>query len=361
MAKASDIIKQAQAWLGKKESDGSHKEIINVYNSHKPLPRGYAVKTSDSWCATFVTAVAIKCNATDIIPKECGCEKMIELFKKINCWQENESVTPSTGWVIFYDWNDNGVGDNKGWSDHVGYVEKVENGVITTIEGNTNDAVIRKTLKVNAKNIRGYGVPKYDAEVVATPTPTPAPKPTTPVSSPSPTPSAPTTNNVIGTAVAKQSMKVRNGATTSNTATLGYISKGQTVEVLERLSNGWYKIVWKKASCGYAYTSNASNAYYTYTAKTVAPAPAPKPTPAPTPSPSPAPVQNKIKAGTKCTLSNTPIYSNASGATIGKRTGTWYAWEDEKDGQKRIRMTNRLDRVGVKGQVSFYVDVASLK
>lgn len=361
MAKASDIIKQAQAWLGKKESDGSHKEILNVYNAHKPLARGYAVKPTDNWCATFVSAVAIKCNATNIIPTECGCEKMIELFdKKLGVWVENENRTPNPGDIIFYDWQDDAKNykttDNKGWSDHVGIVEKVANGKITVIEGNVSDKVGYRTLDVNGKNIRGYGVPKYDAEVVATPTPTPAPKPSTTVSSPSTS-----TNNVIGTAVAKQSMKVRNGATTSNTATLGYISKGQTVEVLEKLSNGWYKIVWKKASCGYAYTSNASNAYYTYTAKTVAPAPAPKPTPAPTPSPSPAPVQNKIKAGTKCTLSNTPIYSNANGASIGKRTGTWYAWEDEKDGQKRIRMTNRADRVGVKGQVSFYVDVASLK
>ena len=70
MAKASEIIKQAQSWLGRKESDGSHKEIIDVYNSHKPLARSYTVKYTDAWCATFVTAVAIKCNATDIIPKE---------------------------------------------------------------------------------------------------------------------------------------------------------------------------------------------------------------------------------------------------------------------------------------------------
>lgn len=67
-----------------------------------------------------------------------------------------------------------------------------------------------------------------------------------------------------------------------------------------------------------------------------------------------------IAAGTKFTLSNTPVYNSESGATIGNRTGVWYAWEDEKVGQKRIRMTNRTDRVGVKGQVSFFVDVATL-
>ena len=86
----------------------------------------------------------------------------------------------------------------------------------------------------------------------------------------SPKPSQPTvstTNNVIGTAVAKQTMNVRNGASVTNTKSIGCVSKGQTVEVLEVLSNGWYKIVWNNS---FAYTSNASNAYYTYTAKTQA-------------------------------------------------------------------------------------------
>ena len=31
------IVDTAVAWLGCKESDGSHKQIIDVYNAHKPL------------------------------------------------------------------------------------------------------------------------------------------------------------------------------------------------------------------------------------------------------------------------------------------------------------------------------------
>ena len=69
---ASKIVEQAKAWIGKNESDGSFKEIIDIYNSHKPLARGYAVKYTDEWCATTITALAIKCNAVDIIPKECS-------------------------------------------------------------------------------------------------------------------------------------------------------------------------------------------------------------------------------------------------------------------------------------------------
>lgn len=162
MASGVDIVNQARKWIGKNEVDGSFKEIIDVYNSHKPLARGYTVKYTDEWCSTFVSAVSIACNATSIFPTECGCEKHIELFKKLDSWIENENITPHIGDVIFYDWEDDNNGDNKGYSDHVGIVESVYNGVITVIEGNINYAVGRRTIVVNGKFIRGYGRPNYD-------------------------------------------------------------------------------------------------------------------------------------------------------------------------------------------------------
>ena len=165
MAKtASAVLAQARGWIGKKEADGTHKSIIDVYNAHKPLARDYKVKYTDAWCATFVSAVAIKCGVTDIIPTECGCGQMITLFKNLGEWTESDSRTPQPGDIIFYDWDDNGVGDNTGWPDHVGIVESVNGGNITVIEGNKNNAVARRTIAVNGKYIRGYGVPKYDKE-----------------------------------------------------------------------------------------------------------------------------------------------------------------------------------------------------
>lgn len=161
---ANEVVKQAQSWIGKKESDGSHKEIIDVYNSHKPLARGYKMKYTDAWCSCFVSAVAIKLGYTDIIPTEVGCGKHIDLFKKIGCWIENENRKPNAGDIIFYDWQDNGVGDNVGGSDHVGIVEKVVGSTITVIEGNINNSVGRRRLQVNGRYIRGYGVPKYDID-----------------------------------------------------------------------------------------------------------------------------------------------------------------------------------------------------
>ena len=162
----SKVVEQAQAWLGYKESNGTHKEIIDVYNSQKKLPRSYPVKYTDQWCATFVSAVSVKLGYTSIMPTECGCEEMIKLYQKLGCWDENDARVPNPGEVIFYYWKDKGNGDCKGYADHVGIVEKVSDGEITVIEGNYSNSVKRRPIEVNDIYIRGYGVPKYDAEPV---------------------------------------------------------------------------------------------------------------------------------------------------------------------------------------------------
>ena len=158
------VVSMAQSYIGCNERDGSHKKIIDLYNSHKPLARGYAVKYTDAWCSTFASAVAIAAGLTDIIPTECGCEKHIALFKALGSWQENDAYVPAPGDYIFYDWQDGtnyADTDNTGAADHVGIVEKVSGQTITVIEGNYSNAVKRRTLAVNGRYIRGYGVPKY--------------------------------------------------------------------------------------------------------------------------------------------------------------------------------------------------------
>ena len=160
------VVDQMKAWLGCNESDGSHKKIIDIYNSHKPLARGYAVRYTDEWCATTVSAAAINLGYTAIIPTECSCTKMIELLKNLGSWVEADSYVPQPGDIIFYDWDDNGRGDNTGSPDHVGIVEKVSNNTITIIEGNYKNAVTRREIAINGKFIRGYGVPKYDTESI---------------------------------------------------------------------------------------------------------------------------------------------------------------------------------------------------
>lgn len=155
---ATQLINQAKSWIGCKESDGSHKKIIDTYNAHSPLARNYKVKYTNSWCATFVSACAIKCGATDIIPTECSCGNMITLMKNKGIWIEDDNITPKAGDIIMYDWN-----KKDGWPEHVGIVEKVSGKTITVIEGNKSDAVGRRTISVGDASIRGYGRPKYKA------------------------------------------------------------------------------------------------------------------------------------------------------------------------------------------------------
>lgn len=172
----NEMVKLMQSWIGKSEADRTHQEIIDIYNAHRPLARGYKVKYTDAWCATTVSAAAIKLGYTDIIPTECGCGEMIKLFQKIGSWVEDDAYVPKPADVIFYDWNDSGVGENKGYPEHVGVVEIVKDGTITVIEGNYHNSVQRRNIKVNGKNIRGYGVPKYDAEVKPVEKPVEKPK-----------------------------------------------------------------------------------------------------------------------------------------------------------------------------------------
>lgn len=158
------VVGIMQGWIGCKESDGSHKKIIDIYNAHKPLARGYKVQYTDAWCATGASAAAIVAELTDIIPTECGCNQMIASFAKFGSWVEDDGYVPAPGDYIFYDWQDNGIGDNRGSADHVGIVEKVVGSTITVIECNIKDACGRRNLQVNGRYIRGFGVPKYSSK-----------------------------------------------------------------------------------------------------------------------------------------------------------------------------------------------------
>ena len=155
------VVETAAAWLGFKESDKSHRKIVDVYNSHKPLARAYKVKYTDAWCATFVSAVAIKCGLTEIMPTECSCSKMLDLYKKLGRWQEADDYVPAPGDIVIYDWEDTGKGDNKGAPNHVGIVSHVSAGWIEVIEGNYGDMVAYRDLQIGGKYIRGYCLPDY--------------------------------------------------------------------------------------------------------------------------------------------------------------------------------------------------------
>ena len=155
------VIDTAYKYLGYNEKDGTDDIIIKKYNAIRPKG-GYKMSMSDSWCAAFASVVGQESGFGKIIPVECSCEKLISKFKELKCWVEDGTITPETADYIFYNWDDK-TQPNDGWADHVGIVVKVSKGTITVIEGNMNDKVGIRKIKVGNGYIRGYGKPKYKA------------------------------------------------------------------------------------------------------------------------------------------------------------------------------------------------------
>lgn len=165
MSDRNKPIEYLKKYIGIKEGSAEHKAILAVFNNSRLCTR-YKMTVNDSWCATGVSSAFIASGLTNIFPcVECSCENMIKLAKKAKIWVEQDNYVPSTGDLIFYDWDDNGVGDCKGWSDHVGIVVSVINNKIKVIECNKSNTVGYRTISVNGKYIRGFITPKYNTEI----------------------------------------------------------------------------------------------------------------------------------------------------------------------------------------------------
>ena len=160
------FVSTAQKYIGCRESDGSHRQVIDIYNTIRPLPRNWKMPYSgqnSAWCATFVSAMAKVAGMLDIIPAECSCPYQVAGFQRLKRWQENDNYKPQPGDILYYDWNDSGAGDCTGTPDHVGIVESCSGGMITIIEGNFRDSVSRRTVVVGSRYIRGFGLPDFAA------------------------------------------------------------------------------------------------------------------------------------------------------------------------------------------------------
>lgn len=159
----NDVVNLVNSWEGRNEADGTHKYIVDIYNSHLPHPRNTKMQYNWAWCACTWSALAVKLGYTDIMPIEISCYYIIEEAKKMGCWQESDAYIPGLGDGILYDWDDSGVGDNTGNPDHIGtviYVNK-ESGYMVVMEGNYSNAVKKRTIMINGRFIRGFICPKY--------------------------------------------------------------------------------------------------------------------------------------------------------------------------------------------------------
>ena len=156
------VLRAAASLVGVRGGTAAHQQLVNDYNSIKPLPVGYEVKMTDDWCDVFVTTVFQREGLSGLIGRECGVERHIQIFKRLGIWNENGASTPKAGDIITFNW-DQDYQSNDGWADHIGIVERVENGLIHTIEGNSGavGTVKRNVYRIGHGNIRGFATPRY--------------------------------------------------------------------------------------------------------------------------------------------------------------------------------------------------------
>ncbi len=116
----------------------------------------YGFEGRVEWCACFASWCADQCGylESSIIPKFSLCSDGVNWFKGKGQWQD-KNYEPQAGDLIFFDWGSNGS------IDHVGIVEKCENGTVYTVEGNSGDACKQQSYPVGSNSIYGYGCPNY--------------------------------------------------------------------------------------------------------------------------------------------------------------------------------------------------------
>lgn len=147
---------------GRAFTSGGNQAIVEVALTQlgneggQPYWSWYGFEGRVEWCACFVSWCADQCGYIEsgIIPKFAGCVDGANWFKGNGQWQDR-NYEPQAGNIIFFDW------EGDGETDHVGIVEKCENGVVYTVEGNSGDACRQNQYTVGSSSIYGYGIPAY--------------------------------------------------------------------------------------------------------------------------------------------------------------------------------------------------------
>ena len=147
---------------GRAFTSGGNQAIVEVALTQlgneggQPYWSWYGFSGRVEWCACFTSWCADQCGYLEsgIIPKFSLCSDGVNWFKGKGQWQDR-NYEPQAGDIIFFDWG------NDGSIDHVGIVEKCENGTVYTVEGNSGDACRQQSYPVGSSSIYGYGVPQY--------------------------------------------------------------------------------------------------------------------------------------------------------------------------------------------------------
>ncbi len=147
---------------GRAFTSGGNQAIVEVALTQlgneggQPYWSWYGFNGRVEWCACFASWCADQCGYLEsgIVPKFSLCSDGVDWFKGRGQWQD-KNYEPQAGDLIFFDWG------NDGSIDHVGIVEKCENGTVYTVEGNSGDACRQQSYPVGSGSIYGYGCPNY--------------------------------------------------------------------------------------------------------------------------------------------------------------------------------------------------------
>lgn len=164
--KRDEFISILTGWNGAVRGDAMHRQIVDAYNSFLPHPRGYRLSYTDEYCAATVSAAAILCGLTDVIPIECSCAEQIKAYRERGQWIEDDAHVPAIGEQVFYHWNDKkdyALTDCTGAANHTGIVTACDGECFTVFEGNQGrtHACAYRIVPVNGRYIRGFGTPEY--------------------------------------------------------------------------------------------------------------------------------------------------------------------------------------------------------
>lgn len=157
------VADTALSLLGIKEGTAEYLErIVGVYNSQGKLPRGHELTATDPSCAATVTVIGIMLGISHIILPECSCSKMIELYKALGLWVEDDAHVPDLGDIIMYAWSAKS-GENLLPPDHTGMVVKRERKKLYILEGNYDNQVKLREIPIEYVKTRGFCKPDYAA------------------------------------------------------------------------------------------------------------------------------------------------------------------------------------------------------
>ncbi len=155
MAKTSEeYLTTGKKYLGTREGSAKHRKIVDMFNSSKL--KTFPISYDDAWCSAFISAMAIECGCTDIIPISANCDEMYKKGVVMGIAIPKDKWIPKIGDIIFFDWNLNGE------LDHVGAVEEIlSNYIVRSLEGNKNNSVSYRDINYKNATITKIIRPRY--------------------------------------------------------------------------------------------------------------------------------------------------------------------------------------------------------